>query len=854
MSSCTPLSVRTGALVVVFGLGLASAAPVWAAEVAPTTVRAVIGADGKVVSVARTGGVAAPAADALPITMAITGSQAGGVRTTNYHVENTTSKTEDLQITQPDGSVKTVQQTVQTPYVAQLHVSVPASLTDVVAPGAEVVANADGSRELTWSMVLFSPVGSPISEVSFTSKGSGAPTARLDSVAVSPNGTAGLGATGQAANAALAGNGTLGALTAGANDGLTKLAAGVGQIVAGLEAVKSGAGQLRTGLAAGADGTNQLAAGLHSAHTGSGQLASGLGQIAGGTGKVAGGTDLLHHGTGQLVGGLAKAAAGSDQLVNGSQDLATGAGLTAAGAASLSTGLNDIRAGVGALPGTLAKDPGFQLLKGTIAALEAAIGSSSDIPHFDPVLKVVVENTLQGGLNLEKAGLANIKDGLRNPGGFTACATVALNPVSTPSETAAVCGITDATEFVGTQLAVAAADTTANAATGGPLADLITNGKHAYAAVPCPAPSGPTKYAPIPGYYAPQVWASPTFALAPKACADISSLIYGLGLPAGVVSTIPKGGVQAQTAVAGVQLASAAAALDVAVKATDGRVLPGIVALNAGLNTIKLGLSNTACDLTVPKDPANPCGVKQILVLVDGGIDSLVAGISANLGGFVTKAYNGSVALASGTAQVAAGAGKLSEIGAVPLSDGLAQLLAGGRQLDAGVGALNTGAQQLNAGVIKASDGATALDAGIGKISAGEDKLAAGLPAAVTGSAALETGAGKLLDGSKAVGKGLGDVKTQATGVLASQLAAGTNNAKVQLAALDATSARLTSDPSAVGTTYVLTQNAAGVTTVKASGTDHTMRNIGIAAGGALLLLGGLGAGFLSGRRQGGVA
>jgi len=32
------------------------------------------------------------------------------------------------------------------------------------------------------------------------------------------------------------------------------------------------------------------------------------------------------------------------------------------------------------------------------------------------------------------------------------------------------------------------------------------------------------------------------------------------------------------------------------------------------------------------------------------------------------------------------------------------------------------------------------------------------------------------------------------------------------------------------------------------------MRNIGIAAGGALLLLGGLGAGFLSGRRQGGVA
>ena len=72
-TSCTPLAVRTGALAVVFGLGLATSGAAWAAASGPSTVQAVIGADGKVVSVARSGGGVAPAAAALPVTMAISG-------------------------------------------------------------------------------------------------------------------------------------------------------------------------------------------------------------------------------------------------------------------------------------------------------------------------------------------------------------------------------------------------------------------------------------------------------------------------------------------------------------------------------------------------------------------------------------------------------------------------------------------------------------------------------------------------------------------------------------------------------------------------------------------------------------
>ena len=235
------------------------------------------------------------------------------------------------------------------------------------------------------------------------------------------------------------------------------------------------------------------------------------------------------------------------------------------------------------------------------------------------------------------------------------------------------------------------------------------------------------------------------------------------------------------------------------------------------------------------------------------GLTAAVDGVG-QLSGGAGAAATGSVALAAGTRAVADGAGKLSEEGAVPISAGLHQLAAGQALADAGAGKLAVGAGQLNAGALKAFEGSKALDAGLGKISAGEDKLAAGLPAAVTGSGQIADGAGQLLAGNKAVGKGLSDVKGKATGILASQLTTGTQNAQTQLAVLDATSARLNAAGVAT-TTYVLSQASDGsIQAVKATGSgNHLGRNVAIAAGGALLLLGGLGAGFVSGRRRSGV-
>ena len=786
-SSTWKTMTRSGAIAVVFSLGLASTGISYAADGSASTVRALIGGDGKVTSVSRLGGdsAAAPAASDLPITMAI--SKAGD--TVSYLLNNTTSKSESVTVTAADGTVSSVQQDVQTPYVAMLHVHLPASLTEVVAAGASVVTNSDGTHDLTWSMVLFAPIGSPTQTVAYTAKGSGSPVATLESQAVNPNGTPGLSATGATANATLAGNGTLGALAAGANTGLDQLAAGVGKIIAGLEKLASGANALHTGLGAGADGTNQLAAGLHTAKTGSGQLSGGLGQISAGTGQLAPGAAALKVGTGKLLAGLNTAAAGSDQLVNGSQDLATGAGF-------LSAGIGAILAGMKALPATLANDPKFQLLKGTVTALQDAIGNSSDVPHLDTSGKLV-EKTLLGGLNL-------IRYGLRHPGGPGDCAAALKK--QNPDEIKVACGVGDIMDIVGTKLKGKATDATPG---------FVANLQNAYKDASCPAPPGANSF-PIPGVVPPVDPYKAAFTPGTP-CLDISTVAYG---------NLAVGGLLITTSIGGVGQLN-----DTPVTET----------LLGGLAAIKFGLNNPACVLTDPKNVKNPCGVKQVLTLVNGGIDQLVVGISTTFSGFLQSAYDGSV-------QVAAGAGQLSELGAVPISEGLHKLDAGQALADAGAGKLAAGASQLNAGALKAFVGSKALDAGLGKISAGEDKLAAGLPAAVTGSGQIADGANQLLAGNKAVGKGLSDVKGKATGLLASQLTTGTQNAQTQLAVLDATSARLNATGVAT-TTYVLSQAADG-TTVKASGGGHLGRNIALAAGGALLLLAGLGAGFVSGRRR----
>ena len=209
---------------------------------APSTVQATIGAGGDVKSaiVIASNGSINSFGDKMPLTMSITSSVAGGSRTTSYHIENTTGHQQTVHWTLPDGTKKSAQVSIQLPLVAQLVISLPASATLVTAPGAAVTTNSNRSHTLVYNMVLSSPLGAPVQDVSFTASGSGAPTATLHAALVSPTTGPGLSAAAADANQNVAQTGSWTAEASAANTGLGQLKTGVGSLVTGLQQLATG--------------------------------------------------------------------------------------------------------------------------------------------------------------------------------------------------------------------------------------------------------------------------------------------------------------------------------------------------------------------------------------------------------------------------------------------------------------------------------------------------------------------------------------------------------------------------------------------------------------------------------------
>ncbi|MCW2615567.1 MAG: hypothetical protein JWN08_2561 [Frankiales bacterium] len=733
---------KTGALAVVFGLALAPTVAAYAQDSVPSTVRALIGGDGSVSSVERLGGVGEATAADLPVTVAISQSEAGDATTTNYRVENTTVTKKQVSYLDPEGKSATVEQDVALPLVAQLAVRLPSSRTDVQALGARITKLSDGSTELVWSMVLFNPIGAPVSDVSFTAGGSGEPLARIDVAAVQPNATPGLSGTGQAANAIVNGNGILSTVANGANEGLLKLSAGVGQLLAGLDKLEAGAVQLNEGIAAGADGAAQLAAGSATAKDGSAALASGLGQLKTGTADLSTGAGKLDVGAQSLADGLGLIAAGLDQL-------------SAANALPAALdGAKKLRFGVSHAAGTLgATDPGGLLevlgsptnpatILGGLVALRGGIGGVTEtqgaIDPTNPALSAV------GGLELIKRGL-----------------TSGLDPAN-PAGLFALKG---------------GADQVAAGAPG--IATLLTGACSIVAVTP-------------------DLAATPTVSLLKAGCADT----VGAKLNAFV------GGTKAVAAGVGSVVTSSQQSL-----AGVSKIQTGLLGASAGLDKLVAGV--TAVRAGVSSGSAEKPGIVE-------GLDALVAGLTSAVGGVDQ--------LATGARSAATGSGALAE----------------------GADMLNAGSKLLAAGAGTAAAGAGALDAGIGKIADGQQKVADGLPAAVDGSGQIADGLGSVIEGETAVEKGLGDVRSQAIAVLSSQFTQGTTIARQQLAGLDAAAELINSTPGAATTTWVLTQSQRDISATLASSSSDdssTGRNVALGAGGALLLLGGIAGGFLSGRR-----
>jgi len=433
--------------------------PALAEDDTGSTVVAQLGADGSVTSVMALGGAAKPSSNALPITMKVSASQngnplagdkvggAGGTIGLRYVVTNTTNKTQDISYTDPKGQTQALRVDLQVPYVAQLDVILPQGWTGVHATGASITSMPDGSLDVRWSMVLFSPLGSPTQSVALTATGSGkkAPVATLSARVVNPVADSTLATSGVDANSTIAQNGLLSAYADGAKSGLDQLADGAGQLLVGLQQLAAGAEQLHSGLVTGADGTNKLAQGMHSTTGqpdllgGSQKLAAGVQSISAGLGALANTTTglpaafngvlLLQTGVADLVDGLGDAAT-AHTIRNGIALAQGGVAQLLAGATALSDGSKAERDGI------LALQPGIHCAAQVVRNVaDGVLAAAFDPCYVDPVLNPTgARPPLPASTGFSKILLDKVADGLDQ-------ADVGIGDKNAPADHTLIAGI-----------------------------------------------------------------------------------------------------------------------------------------------------------------------------------------------------------------------------------------------------------------------------------------------------------------------------------------------------------------------------------------------------------------------------
>jgi hypothetical protein len=138
-----------------------------AADGGTPTIRSTIGADGAVQKTTQytPDGTSESFDGQQPIAMNIGHTSAGAAQTFTYHVENTFSQTQSLNYFDTDGNTHRTSIELQLPLVAQLGVDVPKAMGAITAPNGVITTSADGTRHVLWNLVLFTPLGSPVQDV-----------------------------------------------------------------------------------------------------------------------------------------------------------------------------------------------------------------------------------------------------------------------------------------------------------------------------------------------------------------------------------------------------------------------------------------------------------------------------------------------------------------------------------------------------------------------------------------------------------------------------------------------------------------------------------------------------------------
>jgi putative membrane protein len=749
-----------------------------------------------------------------------------GVLDVTYHVDNVTAAPTTISF--PDGHGKTVTETkdIVTPYVGQLALDLPASFDQITTSDnrADQAGDGHGGRMLTWTMVLFAPIGTVSHTFGFSAHVNDLtlPSAHIQIVPVSPERHPELkfGQDGFSSGAKTGRDLTSGATKIDKNvlrlrdgaaqvlDGLGQLYAGAAQlnsglagdaapgarkIADGLSTASAGADQLSSGLSGGVpkaiNGARRIAGGAQDAATGASQLADGAELVAHGAGSLASGIVVLADGAGQLQTGAHQLDSGAQQLllgfndpsstsdlIDGSQSLAAALGLISGGLQQLndaSTGLPAAKAGLEQLRLGLdhpvgaagPSDPGG-LLQGL---QQIAAGLSNPLCNpanpADPANPCGVKQGLASlalGLNNPSCSLANPTDPA-NPCGLKQGLTLVAGGLSNPA-----CDLsnpTDPTNPCGIKQGVSAVkdglDTKA-LATGAGLDQLSQAAGAAYLTSGC-------------GSLPPAPPASPMT----TNCDFISAIYYGI--------EAPTTGLRDNTQAASDALGAVLAGVD-QVSGGVSSLISGVDTASNGLAAIRTGVDELAAGSAAARDAVSG----QILP----GVDQLIAGLTTAVNGVALLAPGAAAAntgagdLADGVAQAGDGAAQLAD-GAGQLSNGLDQVAAkipdavsGANRLATGANQVSAGANTLSAGLngqlapgatklanalaafTDAVSGSSRLAGGLQQLDTGAGQLAAGLDTAAGGSAQLHDGLGRARDGQQQIVDGAGQLSSKGTSKL----------------------------------------------------------------------------------------
>ena len=694
----------------------------------------------------------------------------------SYVVRNLTATPTELTVA--DGDRVATEQTVDVavPFVGSLSMTLPPAFSGVQAPGAVVVGDGRGNTVVTWSLLLFSPLGSEVQEVTLTATARDAvvPPALLQVIPVSPSSFGSFDSTAAAYEGAVD---STRELTSGAREidrNLKLLVDGASKLLAGLTQLRDGSDRLATGLGDARDGAARLSDGLGTARAGGGELADGLGDLSDGANRVADGLAALDAGGTRLLDGLGRLATGSDDLADGVGELAAGATLVddntaalAAGATSLAGGATQLEAGIKELSAALQGSDGLPSAIAGIDQLQAGIGSGTTPDTVLYGLALVGAGLTEARAGIDgaataseptlRSGVARIQGGLSNPQCNAADPANAANPCGVAQLSGSITGLSTAL-----------------------LADLQT---------------------------------------AIASLTAIDETVLSAGDQTLLADTI---GVLSTNATRAGTIRATAAGIDTVVaqlQAGLGLVDAGLVDLAAGIGDpatadtlrngvarVTAGVSNPACDLANPTNAANPCGVLQGLQALELGLTSAAADVAAGLGaadqpntllwgaaqvaGGSTQVAGGASRLqAEGTAVLAAGAARAAA-GAGQLADGAASAADGAGDLSDGAGQLADGSRELADGAQRAAGGSDDLVEGLVQLDDGGQQLADGLEDAVDGGLQLADGLGRAVPGGTQIADGAQRLTDEGTSVLARSVSDASASSSLQLRHLRAVAAR----------------------------------------------------------------